>query len=209
MGPSSVRKTHFVNIFILWHCIAEKAAIEKKNAEEDIARKREVKEAEARKYWAANNAARADVKIVPATERISTVAFLNGSIERFRDDMIKIPPRSPAPEWFCELLCTRKYHLKFIISDPLRQLIGRHSSHMITNYMFMKKLWAFMSHLPLRASGFIPSPEFAKAVYFEELPVKMIPWSDLCPGLQEHVVLSAVDYWLGSRGKLNPDNLIY
>ena len=73
MGPSSVRKTHFVNIFILWHCIAEKAAIEKKNAEEDIARKREVKEAEARKYWAANNAARADVEIVPATERISTV----------------------------------------------------------------------------------------------------------------------------------------
>ena len=137
LGPSSVRKTHFVNIFILWHCIAEKAAIEKKNAEEDIARKREVKEAEARKYWAANNAARADVEIVPATERISTVAFLNGSIERFRDDMMKIPPRSPAPEWFCELLCTRKYHLKFIISDPLRQLIGRHSSHMITNYMFV------------------------------------------------------------------------
>ena len=118
--------------------------------------------------------------------------------------MMKIPPRSPAPEWFCELLGTRKYHgnAKFIISDPLRQLIGRHSSHMITNYMFTKKLWAFMSHLPLRASGFIPSPEFAKAVYFEELPVKMIPWSDLCLGLQEHVVFNSTLVGVYSGKKL-------
>ena len=175
--------------------IAEKAAIAKKKTEEDIAKKKVVDEAAARKYWedTANKAARADIEIVPSRERISTVAFLNGTIEKFKDDMMRIPPRSPAPEWFCELLGTRKHHgnVKFIISDPLRNLIGRHSSHMITNYIFTKKLWAFMSHLPLRASGFIPSPEFAKAVYFKEMSVKMIPWSDLCLGLQEHVFFNS------------------
>ena len=136
---------------------------------------------------------------------------MKGRFEKNTDqrdlDTMKIPPRWPAPEWFCELLGTRKHHghVKFIISDTLRHLIGRHSDYVITNYMFTKKLWAFMSHLPLNEiEGFIPSPEFAKAVYFKEMPVKIIPWSELCTSLQEHVYFnsSLVGVWSGKKLRL-------
>ena len=195
--------------------VAEKAARMKAEAEEAIAKKKAEdaaakKKAEEGTIAAASDtkAVMADVEIVPALERISAQEFLKGRFEKNKDlDTMKIPPRWPAPEWFCELLGTRKHHghVKFIISDSLRHLIGRHSDYVITNYMFTKKLWAFMSHLPMNEfQGFIPSPEFAKAVYFKEKPVKIIPWSELCTSLQEHVYFnsSLVGVWSGKKLRL-------
>ena len=137
---------------------AEEAAAEeaakKKKIEDDAAAQRRAAEEGTAAVASETKAVMADVEIAPAKERISTYAFLKGRFEKNTDqrdlDTMKIPPRWPAPEWFCDLLGTRKHHghVKFIISDTLRHLIGRHSDYVITNYMFTKKLWAFMSHRP-------------------------------------------------------------
>ena len=190
---------------------AEEAAEKKKIEDDDAAQRRAAEEGTIAAASSETKAVMADVEIVPARERISTYAYLKRRFEKNTDqrdlDTMKIPPRWPAPEWFCELLGTRKHHghVKFIISDTLRHLIGRHSDYVITNYMFTKKLWAFMSHRPLNEiEGFIPSPEFAKAVYFKEMPVKIIPWSELCTSLQEHVYFnsSLVGVWSGKKLQL-------
>ena len=74
-----------------------------------------------------------------------------------------IQPKWPALKWFCELLGTRDHHgnVKFLVSDELRSMIGHHSGNVITNYIFVKRLWAFMSHHPLNEVYFVPSEKFA------------------------------------------------
>ena len=67
---------------------------------------------------------------------------------------------------------------------------GHHSdSGLISHYQFVRRLWAFMSHLPLNRDCFVPHPAFP-AVFGQELTASLgypIKWPDLRVLLQEHV----------------------
>ena len=93
-------------------------------------------------------------------ERISVSAFLeSGVIETFPSSIMKVPPGFPAPEWFCDQLGTRHHHgnVKFMMTSELQTMLGHHASHVITHYQFVKRLWAYMSNLPLNKDEFVTS----------------------------------------------------
>ena len=181
------------------------AATAKKIAEEAIARKRQAEEAAAKKATEEAEAKRAEEAIAapvndpisPNKDRISPSVYLkHREVYRYKDcDDMKIPPRWPAPAWFCELLGTRNHHgnVKFIVSQALRTFIGHHENNVMTNYIFVKRLWAAMSHLPLNVdTGFLPSVEFAVAMYgTQNIPFEQIKWSTLCTSLHEHVYFNS------------------
>ena len=89
------------------------AATAKKIAEEAIARKRQAEEAAAKKATEEADAKRAEEAIAapvndpisPNKDRISPSVYLkHREVYRYKDcDDMKIPPRWPAPAWFCEL----------------------------------------------------------------------------------------------------------
>ena len=83
-----------------------------------------------------------------------------------------IPSKWPAPKWFCEVIGTRNYHgsVKFLVSDELSSMIGHHSGNVMTSYVFAKRLWAFMSWLPLNEVCFVPSEKFAVNLLGNERP---------------------------------------
>ena len=92
-------------------------------------------------------------------ERISVGAFLeSGVIETFPSSIMKVPPGFPAPEWFCDLLGTRHHHgnVKFMMTAKLQTMLGHHD-YIMTHYQFVKRLWAYMSNLPLNKDEFVTS----------------------------------------------------
>ena len=165
---------------------AEEAAAKKK-AEDDAARKKEEEKA------AEAEAARVVIENEPIVERsevrISVGAYLQGAIETETGcDMMRVPPRYPAPEWFCVELYSRKHHgnVKYLISDQLKAAIGHHSGSVIQNYQFARRLWAYMSHFPINANEFIPSDRFA-AVFGSGVK----KWDDLRSLLSDHVFFNS------------------
>ena len=121
--------------------------------------------------------------------RISVGAFLRGVIETETGcNMMDVPPRYPAPDWFCDLLGSRKHHgnVKYLISDQLKAAIGHHTGNVITNYQFARRLWAYMSHFPVNADEFIPSDRFA-AVFGSGVK----KWDDLRSLLSDHVFFNS------------------
>ena len=160
----------------------DEEAAAKKKAEDDVARKKEEEKA------AEAEAARVVIENEPIERsevRISVGAYLQGVIETETGcDMMRVPPRYPAPEWFCVELYSKKHHgnVKYLISDQLKDAIGHHSGSIIQNYQFARRLWAFMSHFPVNADEFIPSDRFA-AIFGSG--VKM--WDDLRSLLSENV----------------------
>ena len=97
-------------------------------------------------------------------ERISVGAFLeSGVIETLPSSIMKVPSGFPAPEWFCDLLGTRHHHgnVKFMMTAELQTMLGHHASCVITHYQFVKRLWAYMSCLPLNKDEFVPSARCA------------------------------------------------
>ena len=197
------------------------AATAKKIAEEAIARKMQAEEAADKKATEEAEAKRAEEAIAtpqtpepvndpisPNKDRISPSVYLkHREVYRYKDcDDMKIPPRWPAPAWFCELLGTRNHHgnVKFIVSQPLRTFIGHHENNVMTNYIFVKRLWAAMSHLPLNIdTGFLPSVEFAEALYgTQDIPFEQIKWSTLCTSLHEHVYFNSTHVGVFSGRKM-------
>ena len=98
----------------------------------------------------------------------------------------------PALKWFCELLGTRDHHgnVKFLVSDELRSMIGHHSGNVITNYIFVKRLWAFMSHHPLNEVYFVPSEKFAVKMLRNERP-ETVNWITFRSCLKDHVYFNS------------------
>ena len=96
------------------------------------------------------------------------------------DMMMIVSPRYPAPDWFCDLLGSRKHHgnVKYLISDQLKAAIGHHTGNVITNSQFARRLWAYMSHFPINADEFIPSDRFA-AVFGRQKWDDIKMWDDL------------------------------
>ena len=103
-----------------------------------------------------------------------------------------IQPKWPALKWFCELLGTRDHHgnVKFLVSDELRSMIGHHSGNVITNYIFVKRLWAFMSHHPLNEVYFVPSEKFAVKMLGNERP-ETVNWLTFRSCLKDHVYFNS------------------
>ena len=117
--------------------------------------------------------------------RISVGSYMNGIIKTETGcNMMEVSSRNPAPDWFQDLLGSRKHHgnVKYLISDQLKAAIGHHSGSVITNYQFAKRLWAYMSHFPVNADEFIPSDRFA-AVFGSGVK----KWDDVRSLLSEHV----------------------
>ena len=124
---------------------------------------------------------------------ISVGAYLDGIIRTETGcNMMEVSSRNPAPDWFQDLLGSRKHHgnVKYIISDQLKAAIGHHSSNLITNYQFAKRLWAYMSHFPVNADEFIPSDRFA-AVFARQKWDDVKMWDDLRSLLSEHVYFNS------------------
>ena len=103
-----------------------------------------------------------------------------------------IQPKWPALKWFCELLGTRDHHgnVKFLVWDELRSMIGHHSGNVITNYIFVKRLWAFMSHHPLNEVYFVPSEKFAVKMLRNERP-ETVNWITFRSCLKDHVYFNS------------------
>ena len=124
--------------------------------------------------------------IVRSEERISVSAFLEGIIDTYPSSIMKVPSGYPAPEWFCDLLGTRQHHgnVKFLITPALQTMLGHHADYVITHYQFVRRLWAYMSYLPLNKEKdeFIPNercaPVFGSGVK---------RWSDIKKHLGGHV----------------------
>ena len=122
--------------------------------------------------------------IVRNEERFSVGAFLEGKVEIYPSSIMRVPSGYPAPEWFCDLLGTRQHHgnVKFLMTKELQTMLGHHADYVITHYQFVRRLWAYMSALPLNKDEFIPIdrcvPVFGSGVK---------KWSDIKKYLGEHV----------------------
>ena len=90
---------------------------------------------------------------------------------------------------FCEALGTYRIHhgnVKFLISDPLGKCMN-HPDTLIQHHKFIRRLWIYMSYLPLNKEHFDPvNTEFA-LVFGSEI----VKWSDLRAYLQEHVYFNS------------------
>ena len=85
--------------------------------------------------------------IVRSDVRISVGAYLEGIIKTETGcNMMEVSYRNPAPDWFQDLLGSRKHHgnVKYLISDQLKAAIGHHSGSVITNYQFARWLWVYI-----------------------------------------------------------------
>ena len=122
--------------------------------------------------------------IVRSEERMSVGAFLEGVQEIYPSSIMKVPSGYPAPEWFCDLLGTRQHHgnVKFLMTPALQTMLGHHADYVITHYQFVRRLWAYMSALPLNKDEFIPIdrcvPVFGSGVK---------KWSEIKKYLRYHV----------------------
>ena len=114
-----------------------------------------------------------------------------------------IPPKLPAPKWFCELLGTRNHrgNVKFLVSDKVIEMIGHHSGNVITNFMFVKRLWAFMSHHPLNEVYFVPSEKFRVKMLGNERP-ETVNWEAFRSCLKDHVYFNSSRIGVFSGRKL-------
>ena len=126
--------------------------------------------------------------IVRSEERISVGAFLEGVIDKYPSSIMKVPSGYPAPEWFCDLLGTRQHYgnVKFLITPALQTMLGHHADYVITHYQFVRRLWAYMSYLPLNKDEFI-SDERCAPIFGSGLK----KWSDIKKYLGEHVFFSS------------------
>ena len=101
---------------------------------------------------------------------------------------MRVPRGYPAPDWFCDLLGTRQRHgnVKFLITKDLQTMLGYHADYVITHYQFVRRLWAYMSYLPLNKDEFIPNercaPIFGSGVK---------KWSDIKKYLGDDVFYSS------------------
>jgi len=121
-------------------------------------------------------------------ERISVGAFLEGVIEKYPSSIMKVPRGYPAPEWFCDLLGTKQRHgnVKFLITPALQTMLGHHADYVITHYQFVRRLWAYMSYLPLNKEEFIPNERCATI-----FGSGVRKWSDIKKYLGEDVFFSS------------------
>ena len=69
-------------------------------------------------------------------------------------------------------------------------MIGHHSGNVITNYIFVKRLWAFMSHHPLNEVYFVPSEKFAVKMLRNERP-ETVNWITFRSCLKDHVYFNS------------------
>ena len=136
--------------------------------------------------------------IVRSEERISVSAFLEGIIDTYPSSIMKVPSGYPAPEWFCDLLGTRQHHgnVKFLITPALQTMLGHHADYVITHYQFVRRLWAYMSALPLNKDEFIPIdrcvPVFGSGVK---------KWSEIKKYLRYHVFFKSSRVGVFSNNK--------
>ena len=169
---------------------AEEAAAER--AAEEAAAKRAAEEEAAEAAKAAGEADRntaeesqnSDLNVTAAEEECAASTRLTD------DPRARNHPRDwPAPEWFCEALGTYRIHhgnVKFLISDPLGKCMN-HPDTLIQHHKFIRRLWIYMSYLPLNKEHFDPvNTEFA-LVFGSEI----VKWSDLRAYLQEHVYFNS------------------
>ena len=123
--------------------------------------------------------------------RISVSAWLNDRvIDAQPSSLMKVPPRYPAPEWFCDLLGTRKHHgnVKFLLSPKIRASLGIkvEADKVVTHYQFVKRLWAYLSYMPLNDEEFCGSAAFAP-IFGKEVR----KWSEIRVYLSDHVFFNS------------------
>ena len=184
---------------------AEEAAAKKKNEEEAAALRKAAEDAVAKERATDATPVPENEPIVAATDRISPSQLLDFKkiyIEKGSETMM-IPSKWPAPKWFCEVIGTRNYHgsVKFLVSDELSSMIGHHSGNVMTSYVFAKRLWAFMSWLPLNEVYFVPSEKFAVNLLGNERP-ETVNWEAFRSHLKEHVYFKSSHVGVFSGRKL-------
>ena len=165
---------------------AEEAATKK--ATEEAARKRAHEEAEEASKLAEeaerNKEQNSDLNVTAAAEEVCTST-------RLTDDANarKHPRDWPAPEWFCEALATYRIHhgnVKFLISDLLGKCMN-HPDTLIQHHKFIRRLWIYMSYLPLNKEYFDPVNTEFESVFGSAI----VKWTDLRAYLQDHVYFNS------------------